>query len=284
MFVYRAFELPGCVSPAVPMLATCFAMGAASVMRARRYAAVDGMKKSLAILSGPLQEKAETVSKMLMRAPGLGTSHLVTRPAPLAAALVVLLIANMDGAIDPFDRTGFVWAIRVAAFCLLWTVFHYCHDLVLRWLAFRALLVAARAKLTDPELELFSVKKCPEPSYFRRAAGQIHNVAFTLALCFVALVVFFSTYSPQAPNALGRWLLVLFLVVGAIVTTVLVGLEKDYVLSKINDSPPGELTAEFWLRLAVFGALPLLGLVGHLFPELSGFVSNWVQPGVEALR
>jgi hypothetical protein len=284
MFVYRAFELPGFVSPAVPMLATCFAMGAASVMRAFRYAAVDGMSKSLVSLPDQLQDKAKRVSIMLMRAPGLGGKHLVTRPAPLAVAFVVLLIANMDGGIDPFDRTGFVWAIRIANFCLLWTVFHYCQDLVLRWLAFKDLLAATRTQLSDSEIEQFSLKKSSAPSYFLRAATQIHNIAFTLALCFVALVVFFSTYSPQAPNALGRWLLVLFLGVGAIVTTVLVGLEKDYVLSKARGSEPGELNAEFWLRLAGFGALPLLGLVGHLFPELSGFVSSWVQPSVEALR
>lgn len=290
MFVYRAFELSGNVSPAIPMLATCFAMGAASVMRARRYAAVDGMSKSLKSLTIPmnfshsLKAKADRVSSMLMRAPGLGSTHLVTRPVPLASALVVLLIANMDGAIDPFDRTGFVWAIRIAAFCLLWTVFHYCHDLLARWLAFKDLLTAARSELPDSELEQFSIKKSIEPSYFLRAAAQIHNIAFTLALCFVALVVFFSTYSPQAPNALGRWLLVLFIVIGAVAVTVLVGLEKDHVLSKIRGSQPGELNAEFWLRLAVFGALPLFGLVSHLFPELSGFVSNWVQPSMEALR
>jgi len=284
MFVYRAFELPGCVSPAIPMLATCFAMGAASVMRACRYAAVAGMRKSLESLPAQLQKKAERVSGMLMRAPGLGGTHLVTRPIPLVAAFVVLLIANMDGGIDPFDRTGFVWAIRVANFCLLWVVFHYCQDLVLRWLAFKDLLVATRAQLPDSELDQFSVKTSLEPSYFARAAAQVHNIAFTLALCFVALVVFFSTYSPQAPNALGRWLLVLFLLVGIIVTYVLVGLERDCVLSTIRGSVPGELNAEFWLRLVGFGALPLLGLVGHLFPELSGFVSNWVQPSMEALR
>jgi hypothetical protein len=284
MFVYRAFELPGWVSPAVPMLATCCAMGAASVMRAFRYAAVEGMSESLKLIPSQLQDAAKRVSAMLMRAPGLGGKHLVTRPVPLVAAFVVLLIANMDGGIDPFDRTGFVWAIRIASFCLLWTVFHYCQDLVLRWRAFKNLLIAGRAELSDSEIEQFGSKRCSEPNYFLRAATQIHNIAFTLALCFVALVVFFSTYSPQAPNALGRWLLVLFLGVGAIVTAVLVGLEKDYVLSKARGSEPGELNAEFWLRLATFGALPLLGLVAHLFPELSGFVANWVQPGVEALR
>ncbi len=284
MFVYRAFELPGCVSPAVPMLATCFAMGAASVMRACRYAAVGAMGKSLLSLPDQLQAKAADVSGMLMRAPGLGGKHLVTRPVPLLAAIIVLLIANMDGGIDPFDRTGFVWAIRFANFCLLWTVFHYCHDLLLRWLALKDLLAAARADLTDPDIERLNSKKSSQPSYFTQAARQVHNIAFTLALCFVALVVFFSTYSPQAPNALGRWLLVLFLIVGTLVTIVLVGLEKDYVLSKAVGSEPGELNTEFWLRLIGFGALPLLGLVGHLFPELSGFVSNWVQPSMEALR
>ena len=166
----------------------------------------------------------------------------------------------------------------------MWTVFHYCHELLLRWLALKDLVAAARADLTDPDIERLNSKKSSQPSYFTQAARQVHNIAFTLALCFVALVVFFSTYSPQAPNALGRWLLVLFLIVGTLVTIVLVGLEKDYVLSKAVGSEPGELNTEFWLRLIGFGALPLLGLVGHLFPELSGFVSNWVQPSMEALR
>jgi|GEM_PF-2756046 len=284
MFVYRALELPGCVSPAIPMLVTCFALGVVSVTRVCRYIGVEAMQPSLEALPRSLRDRAQTVSEMLTRAPGVGVKQFVTGWFPLAATLVALPIANMDGALDPFDQRGFVWAIRFAAFWLLWLAFHYCQDLVLRWRALKALLIAARAELTDLEIESYSVLKCSLPGYFIRAARQIHNLAFTAALSFVALVVFFSTYSSQAPNAIARRLVVLFLGVGILVTTVLVSLEKDYVLSKVRGTEPHKLNIEFWLRLAAFGALPLLGLVAHLFPEIAEFVSGWVQPSVEALR
>jgi hypothetical protein len=284
MFVYRAFELSGGVSPAVPMLATCFAMGAASVMRARRYAALEGMRESLESLPVVLQTKTERLAEMLMPTPRLAGLNLGSRLIPSAAAFAVLLIVNRDGALDPFDQTGFVWAIRIAAFSLLWMVFHYCHDLISRWSAFKDLLIATRSALLDSELEQFSVKNFPKRSFFVQAAWQIHNIVPTLVLCFVALAVLFSTYSPQSPNVVGRWLVVLFLGLGTVVTAVLVGLERDCVLSKVYGSKPGELNTEFWLRLALYAALPLVGLVSHLFPDLSGFVSNWVQPSMEALR
>jgi hypothetical protein len=284
LFAYRAFDLSGCVSPAVPMLATCSALGAASVMRACRYVAADRMSESLQSLPIQLREQAGAVSATLMSAPELDGKHSVRWSAPLVFAFAVMLIANMEGAIDPFDRAGFVWAIRIANFWLLWMVFRYCQDLLSGWAVFKDLLITAGSELSDRDFERFSVRKSAGRSYFVRARWQMQRLAFTLAFCFVALAVFFPTYSPQAPNALGRWLLVLFFGVGTLVIFVLAKLEKDFVLSKLYDRTPGKLDAEFWLRMAAFMALPLIGLVSHMFPELARFVSNWVQPGIEAVR
>jgi hypothetical protein len=78
--------------------------------------------------------------------------------------------------------------------------------------------------------------------------------------------------------------LFVFFVVGAIVFSVYAEMHRDATLSHITNTNPGELGMEFWFKLIAFGAGPLLGLLAAVFPEISGFVTSWLQPGVEAIK
>jgi hypothetical protein len=43
----------------------------------------------------------------------------------------------------------------------------------------------------------------------------------------------------------------------------------------------GELNREFWIQLITLGGLPLLGVLAHLFPEISPFLTQSIAPTME---
>ena len=65
-----------------------------------------------------------------------------------------------------------------------------------------------------------------------------------------------------------------------------VSLERDEVLSRIAKTKPGEITWEraFIVRVLVYGALPLLGLISAEFPSVGRTLFSWVAPVLRILH
>ena len=120
--------------------------------------------------------------------------------------------------------------------------------------------------------------------YFVFVAVQIQRIAWTLSIIMVLLLIAFNTYSVQAPQTIGRVMAACFVVIGFFVIRVFAGLERNPILSRIAGTRPGKLTWEFYTHIAALGALPLIGVLAHLFPAVSSFLSSWVAPGVESLH
>jgi hypothetical protein len=116
------------------------------------------------------------------------------------------------------------------------------------------------------------------------AVSQIQSIGWSVGLAFFALIVIVASYRLQAPQLVGRFLSVLFVVIGGIVVWVFAGLERNWIISRIARTKPGELGFQFWMQVAAVGALPLVGILVHLFPSISGFLTSWVAPSLEALR
>jgi len=113
-------------------------------------------------------------------------------------------------------------------------------------------------------------------------AVQIQRIAWTLSIIMVILMIAFNAYSVQAPQTVGRLLAVCFLTIGFFVVRVFAGLERNPILSRIAGTRPGKLNWEFYTQIAALGALPLIGVLAHLFPAVGSFLSSWVAPSVEA--
>lgn len=116
------------------------------------------------------------------------------------------------------------------------------------------------------------------------AVGQIKRMATSLSLTFVLLALLLNSYSPEGRKIVARFLGVLFLGIGYVVGLVFSQMERNIILSTIEHTKPGELGGEFWLQLFSLGVLPFLGVVGHLFPSISQFLSQWIAPSVQAVR
>ena len=113
---------------------------------------------------------------------------------------------------------------------------------------------------------------------------QIQNLILFLSVGFALLMVAMNSYNFQAPQMIGRFLTVAFLVMSYITGTCMIQMERDPVLSRIAGSAEGELSKEFYFKIIAYGALPVLGILTSLFPSLSTFLFSWVMPTLEALR
>ena len=121
-------------------------------------------------------------------------------------------------------------------------------------------------------------------SFIRYVMRQLRNLAWLLSVGFLFVALSLSSYNFQAPQAIGRFLLALFLVEGGLVTLVLAQMERDGVLSRLAGSAEGELNKDFFLHVLRFGALPALGLLASIFPSVASFLFSWVQPGLQSIH
>jgi hypothetical protein len=144
--------------------------------------------------------------------------------------------------------------------------------------------------------------QCPPPStkeYIRNAEelvclsylgfaqnllGRIRTITLGALCLFVAATLAVSSYPFDPRPALSGVLLLLFVALGTIVVFVYADMHRDATLSHVTNTNPGELGSEFWFKIIGFGAAPLLGLLTTVFPELSGSIFSWLQPGLNSLK
>ncbi len=117
------------------------------------------------------------------------------------------------------------------------------------------------------------------------AVRQIQNLLWFPSIGFVLLMLAMNSYSFQAPHLIGRFLLILCRVIAWILGTCMVRsrARSDFEPYCGHESP-GELGVTFYLKLARYGALPLVGLLAWQFPWISNFLMSWVEPALEALQ
>jgi hypothetical protein len=113
---------------------------------------------------------------------------------------------------------------------------------------------------------------------------QIQNLAWFPSVGFALLMFSMNSYNFQAPHLIGRFLLALFAAMAWILGRCMAEIERDPILSRIAGTKPGELSAAFYLKLARYGALPVLGLLASQFPSISNVLMSWVEPALEALQ
>jgi hypothetical protein len=113
---------------------------------------------------------------------------------------------------------------------------------------------------------------------------QIRNLLWFPSVGFVLLMLGMTSYNFQAPHMIGRFLMLLFAAIACMLGICMVQMERDPILSRIAGSKPGELSVTFYLKLARYGALPLLGLLAWQFPWLSNMLSSWIEPALDALQ
>lgn len=114
--------------------------------------------------------------------------------------------------------------------------------------------------------------------------GRIRTIVLGSLSLFLALSISVASYPFDPRTLLSGILLGLFVTFGATVFFVYADMHRDTTLSHITNTKPGELGTEFWIKILGFGAAPILALITQTFPEWSGFLFSWLQPGLSSLK
>jgi len=124
----------------------------------------------------------------------------------------------------------------------------------------------------------------PFYSYIRRTVIHMRSLLFSIGLTFCLLFAALHTYAFRADDVIDRSFLVLFLILGLVTGWILAEMEKDGLLSRIEDSTPGELNTGFYMNMVKYGVVPLMTIASSQIPSVSNVLLRWVQPALESFR
>lgn len=120
--------------------------------------------------------------------------------------------------------------------------------------------------------------------YAQNLLGRVRTIVLGGIYLFIALSIAVSSYPFDPRTLLSGILLILFVAFGGIVVFTYADMHRDVTLSHVTNTKPGELGSEFWFKVVGYGVAPLLGLITQVFPEWSGFLFSWLQPGLSSLK
>jgi hypothetical protein len=120
--------------------------------------------------------------------------------------------------------------------------------------------------------------------FVQNVLGRLRTMALTIIALFVASACAMSSYPFDPRQALSAVLIALFVIGGAVIVKVYADMHRDATLSHVTNTKPGQLGAEFWLKIVGFGFAPMIGLLTRIFPGITDFLFSWVQPGISSVK
>jgi hypothetical protein len=120
-------------------------------------------------------------------------------------------------------------------------------------------------------------------SFIQVVLIRIRSLIICACGMFVFIVASLHVYPFGQKGSLDSLSILLLLVIVGVIVLVFSQIRRDATLSHITDTTAGQLGTDFWLKLAQFGALPLLSLLTTLYPEVGTFLFSWLEPALRAL-
>jgi hypothetical protein len=124
----------------------------------------------------------------------------------------------------------------------------------------------------------------PYVGFIQNILGRIRTMTFSATLLFIAATFSVACFPFDPRPLLGATFIALFVMVAAVVIFVYAEMHRDPTLSYITNTDPDKLGIDFWIKVIGFGIGPLVGLLTALFPEITGFLTSWLQPGVQVIK
>jgi hypothetical protein len=113
---------------------------------------------------------------------------------------------------------------------------------------------------------------------------HIRLLIFIVAILFTLILLSLNIYSFEPHQSLIWSFTAMFAVIGFMIVKVLREVHRDNVLSSVTGTKPNELGLDFYLRVAAFGAGPLVTLLATHFPAIGRYLFSLLQPGLEAVK
>jgi hypothetical protein len=121
-------------------------------------------------------------------------------------------------------------------------------------------------------------------SLIRAVLSNMRYLMIFVTASFVLAMMAWNSY-PFQPRQWVDWMFTgLLFLLGAGVIWVFAQMHRNPILSRITDTKANELGWDFYLRIASYGALPVLAWLTYQFPDIGSVVSKFIQPGVPVIK
>ena len=121
-------------------------------------------------------------------------------------------------------------------------------------------------------------------AFIQNILGRMRSLVMGIICLFLAITVAVARYPFDPRPLISAMVVALFVILSVAIVAVYSQMHRDPTLSSLTGTRPGELGADFWIKLVGFGAGPVLGLVASVFPEFTDFIFSWIQPGIASIR
>jgi hypothetical protein len=114
----------------------------------------------------------------------------------------------------------------------------------------------------------------------RDILARLMSCLFTAMVCLTLLTAGHLFYLFQGRSSFLTVDLIAVTCASAIAVWLLVAMERDPVLSRLRHTTPGRVDVnwEFLKRVGLYGVLPLVAVLGSLFPEIQEPLLGWLDP------
>jgi hypothetical protein len=121
-------------------------------------------------------------------------------------------------------------------------------------------------------------------AFIQNILGRMRSLVMGIICLFLAITVAVARYPFDPRPLISSVVVVLFAILALTIIAVYSQMHRDPTLSSLTGTKPGELGADFWIKVVGFGAGPVLGLVASVFPEFTDFIFSWIQPGIASIK
>jgi len=115
------------------------------------------------------------------------------------------------------------------------------------------------------------------------AVSRIKTLIWSGPLSLFAVLAALVVYPLMPFGTLSMLLASTLLMVLAVDVVIILGLDRDPVLSRLNGTEPGKLTRNFYRSILLRHAVTLLVVFFSLFPSLGRQTLSWFMPVVRSL-
>jgi hypothetical protein len=121
-------------------------------------------------------------------------------------------------------------------------------------------------------------------AFIQNILGRMRSLVMGMICVFISITAAVASYPFDPRPLLSSIVVALFGMLGVTIVVVYSQMHRDATLSYLTNTKPGELGTDFWLKLIGFGVGPALGLIASVFPEFTGFIFSWIEPGIASLK
>jgi hypothetical protein len=122
-------------------------------------------------------------------------------------------------------------------------------------------------------------------AYIRYVTLQLKNLMTFMSIGLLFFLLATVSYPFRGPRSIAWSLVVLVIILLFGVGTVLIQMDRDSILSRMSETPPGTVNrGAFLLHMLSVGGLPALTALSALFPSVGNFLFSWLQPLLSTLH